>query len=103
MDTLRLSLEGAWELFKVGLVLGAGLPILFAVGVRLISGPAQVAGADGTMVARPPGVLSRILGWVTFALVLYAVVVGIEIIVGAGMGKVVEFHGGLPVLADKPH
>lgn len=104
MDTLRLSLEGTWDLFKIGLVLGAGLPILFAVGVRLIAGPAQTVAEDGSTVrSAPPGILSRVLGWLIFALVLYAVVVGIEVIIGAGMGKIVDIQGGIPVLVPKPH
>ena len=36
MDTVWLSLEGAWDLLRYGLVVGAGLPILFALGVRFI-------------------------------------------------------------------
>lgn len=103
MDTLRLSLDGAWELFKVGLLLGAGLPVLFAVGVRLISGPPDRVTEDGTVLPSSPNPFGRVLGWVVFAMVLYAVVVGIEIIVGAGMGKIVSFDHLIPTLVPKPH
>jgi hypothetical protein len=55
-----------------GLLVGAGLPALFAIGVRL-----RAAGVGGTADGAPkhPGLL--VLSWVIFALALVAVVVGV--------------------------
>ncbi|MFN8195245.1 MAG: hypothetical protein U0R80_13295 [Nocardioidaceae bacterium] len=103
MDTIRLVLSAAWDVLWVGLVLGAGLPALFAVGVRLNAGPADTVAADGTLVSHEAPGWQRALAWLCFAVVLYGVVVGILIIVGGGMGKIVEFHGILPTLVPKPH
>ncbi len=42
MHNIALALGGAWKVLAVGLLLGAGLPALFAVGI-----PANAAGAGG--------------------------------------------------------
>lgn len=34
MDQLWAALDATWRILLVGLVLGAGLPTLFAVGIR---------------------------------------------------------------------
>ncbi len=100
MDTVRISLQGAWELLYTGLILGAGLPIIFAVGVRLLSGSDEPAvDANGTVAS--PGVLPRALAAVCFLFVLLGVVTGIMIIVGAGMGKEVSFEHIYPTLVPK--
>lgn len=102
MDTLRLVMDAAWKVLWVGLLLGAGLPVLFATGVRLLAGPEDTVNADGTVVAHRAGALQKLLAGLCFAVILYGVVVGILIIVGGGMGKIVEFHGLLPTLVPKP-
>lgn len=64
----------------VGLVLGAGLPALFALGLRLAATPEAVDGG-------PPRASrgGRTLGALCFAVVALAVVVGVVwIIVGDG-------------------
>lgn len=101
MDTIRLVLSAAWDVLWVGLLLGAGLPALFAVGVRLLAGPADTVTADGVVVAHQPPTWQKALAWLCFAIVLYGVAIGILIIVGGGMGKMVEFHAGLPTLVPK--
>lgn len=99
MDTVRLSLQGAWNLLWVGLLLGAGLPVIFALGVRFLSGPEL---PDGVTAGPVPSVSQRLLAWLCFAVVLFGVVVGILVIVAAGMGKIVSFEHIFPTLADKP-
>lgn len=97
-----------WELFFAaasrvtiaGLVFGAGLPALFALGVRstvLASGAGERAGVDTSL---SPAV-NRVLGIVCFALVLVGVVVGIMIIVAAGLGNEVSFDHIFPTLQPK--
>jgi hypothetical protein len=55
-----------------GLLVGAGLPALFAVGVRL---HAAGVGATGDDAGRHPALVA--LGWAIFALALAAVVFGV--------------------------
>ena len=45
-DNLGFALEGAWQVLAIGLLLGAGLPALFAVGIRSLAtetGPGKAA------------------------------------------------------------
>ncbi|MFT3873525.1 MAG: hypothetical protein QM714_12925 [Nocardioides sp.] len=101
METLRLVFSAAWEILWVGLLLGAGLPAVFAAGVRLLAGPAAPVAEDGTEVVPRPGLPQRVLAGVCFAVVLYGVAVGILIVVGGGMGKEVTFDHLIPALVPK--
>lgn len=97
MDMLLLALDGAWKVLAAGLVLGAGLPALFAVSVR---GMAMANGTAlaGAAKARPWG---RVLAWVLFAVILLAVAYGLMFIIATGFGKTVSLEHVIPVLVDK--
>lgn len=81
-----INLTALWKIVVFGLAAGAGLPALFAVGLRALSPRPQAAGsADGTQ-ARP-GVMANPLGLaiavLCFAVVLSAIGWGIDFIVSA--------------------
>ena len=61
MHNLGFALDGAWHVLLAGLLLGAGLPVLFALGVR------SLAWADAGGPARP---LGRLAGFALFAVVI---------------------------------
>jgi hypothetical protein len=100
---LSLALQAAWRVLLVGLILGAGLPTLFALGVRSLAwgagGDAEVH-ADGAAgpKARPLGTM---LGYVCFAIVLLGVGLGITYIVASGFGKMLSFEHVFPTIVDK--
>jgi hypothetical protein len=94
---LNLFAQAAWKVLLAGLVLGAGLPAVFAVGVRL---SAAGAGATANPVAGGRAGY-RLLGLLCFVVVALAVAVGITIIVAAGFGKMVSFEHIFPTLVDK--
>jgi hypothetical protein len=78
-----IDLHALWQIVVVGLLAGAGLPALFAVGLRALSRPgprAQPAGADSGQVygGNPAG--AAIAG-LCFAIVLAAIGYGIYLIV----------------------
>ena len=74
MRILLDTLASLWKVFLIGLVLGAGLPIVFALGIRLLS--PELVRADG--VQRPAGAAVRqIVGWFAITLVVVAIAVGI--------------------------
>jgi len=80
-----VNFSALWQIVVVGLLAGAGLPALFAVGLRALSMPGrrtQTAGADsGQMVG---GSMAGIaIAAVCFAVVLAAVGWGIYFIVAA--------------------
>ncbi|PJK20232.1 hypothetical protein [Mycolicibacterium goodii] len=66
-------LESILKVLVVGLVLGAGLPALFATGLLAFAGPE--AGADGTAATRHPAL--RFLGVALFVFVGAVIVVAI--------------------------
>lgn len=39
MNVATTTLHSLWQILLVGLVFGCGVPVLFAVGVRLLSSP----------------------------------------------------------------
>lgn len=102
MHNVQLALEGAWKVLLTGLVLGAGLPAVFALGVRALAfgrgGDAEVS-ADGTVPAAHP--VGRALAALCFAVVLAGVALGITFVVATGFGKVLSFEHGYPVVTGK--
>lgn len=77
MDLLTKTAESLWQVILVGLVLGAGLPALFAFGLRLIGSTAAPTDEAGTATttARNPLAVAAAVG--CFALVVIAIVTGI--------------------------
>ncbi|PPF69828.1 hypothetical protein C5C18_01810 [Rathayibacter tritici] len=107
-----LFLSPAGQVALVAVLLGAGLPVLFAVGVRsfaLASGavsagaPAAGAPAAGAPTERSglPAPLLRGIGVLCFALVVGSVVLGLSVIVATGLGQSVSFEHVIPTFAPK--
>lgn len=96
---LSLFFAAAGQVALVALILGAGLPALFAVGVRSFA----VAGASGPdqPAGRLPVPLLRGLGVLCFALVVAAVAVGLSIIIATGLGQAVSFEHVFPTFVPK--
>jgi hypothetical protein len=88
--------EAALKILVFGLVLGAGLPALFAVAVRVNSAGAGGPGDDGTIADKNPALAA--LSWVIFGLVLVAVLIGVLFIARDFIGH----QTGLYLLGAKP-
>ena len=83
MNNLWLALQGAGSVLVVGLALGAGLPALFAVGIRALGwGSGRMADAPD----HRPHPVGRAIGYACFAIVALAIVLGVGTIVAHGMG-----------------
>lgn len=99
-----LFLEAAAQVAIIALVLGAGLPALFAVGVRsfaLAGGAGSTEqGGPGTTPSLPAPAL-RLIGAVCFAVVVLALAVGLTIIVATGFGQEVSFANVFPTFVPK--
>ena len=65
-----------YPVFLAGLVFGAGLPILYAVAVRLVSGTATET-ADGTVKVEVQHPLARVAAYAIFVLLALAILTGI--------------------------
>ncbi|MFD4294313.1 hypothetical protein ACFWPA_07290 [Rhodococcus sp. NPDC058505] len=76
MDLLTKTAESLWQVILVGLLLGAGLPALFAFGLRLLgSGNAAPVADGGDAATRRPLMVAAAA--VCFAVVVIAIVTGI--------------------------
>jgi hypothetical protein len=98
----NLFADAAGKVALWGLILGAGLPALFALGVRstvLANGPADAEAAGVTTAV--PSQANRLIGVVCFVLVVAIVALGIMVVVAAGLGKVVSFEHVFPTLVPK--
>jgi hypothetical protein len=88
-----INLTALWQIVVVGLIAGAGLPALFAIGMRMLALPgarrAQPAGPDSadsdTLVGG--SVAGMIAGAICFLIVLAAIGWGIWAIYQAGHPK----------------
>lgn len=95
IENLKLAVESGWKVLTISLLLGAGVPAMFALGIRALAIGGRTKEAD---VARPIG---RALSVLCFATVAAAVIVGITYIVASGFGKTLSFHEFYPTFVDK--
>ncbi len=95
MNIAWLAFEGAWHVLLAGLILGAGLPALFALGIRALS--MGSAGEEG----HQPTLLGKVLAGACFAVVLLGVLAGIGTIVAHGLGATLIFDGIVPTFVTK--
>lgn len=98
MEQVSLALEGAWKVLAVGLILGAGLPAIFATGVRSL---AWGVGGDAEVSHARPNPLGRVVAAALFAIVAYAVISGILFVIASGQGKALDFSSVIPMFVDK--
>jgi hypothetical protein len=89
--------EASLKILIFGLLLGSGLPVLFALGVRAGSAGAGVQGSNGAAVAHKNPALTA-LSYALYALALTAVVIGVLYVAREFIGA----HTGLYILGAKP-
>lgn len=97
---LSMFLQDAWKVLLYSLVLGAGLPVVYAVGVRALAIGGGRSAGDGPGVVRtnPAGTA---LATVCFLVVLAGVAVGLTYVVASGQGKMLSFDHVYPTLVPK--
>jgi hypothetical protein len=102
--TLSLELQAIWKILVVGIILGAGLPTVFAAGIRSIAygqgGDSEVS-ATGVTAAAAPHPIGRAVGILCFAIVLVAVALALVYLVATGAGKVLSFDHIYPTIHAK--
>lgn len=65
------------EVLLAGLVLGAGLPALFALGIRLAAGPGQVSEDDTIVHGADASPVAKTAAYLCFAIIIAAIIAGI--------------------------
>jgi hypothetical protein len=98
IDNLQYAFDGAWRVLLASLVFGAGLPLVYALGIRSL---AWGAGGDAEVSHSQPNPIGKVLAVVCLAVVLAGVALGITIIAAAGFGKTVSFEHGYPTIVAK--
>jgi hypothetical protein len=78
-----INLDALWKIVVFGLLLGAGLPALFAIGLRALSGTESAEAAGGSTGAATAGVglAAKAFAVLCFAAILAAIGWGIYEIV----------------------
>jgi hypothetical protein len=99
-DNLHFAVDAAWKVLLVGLVLGAGLPAVFAAGVRSLAW--GTGGAAEVDVEARPHPLGRPVAALCFLAVLAGIALGLTTIIAAGQGKIVSYDHVYPTIVDKP-
>jgi hypothetical protein len=89
--------EASLKILIFGLLLGSGLPALFALGVRVGAAGAGIEGSDGAAVGHKNPALTA-LSWALYALALFAVVIGVLYIARDFIGA----QTGMYILGAKP-
>jgi hypothetical protein len=90
MTTLAELWDAAWKVLAIGVILGAAMPALFALGVRGVAMAVGNQNADGgDRKGNPAG---AVLAFAAFTVVILAVVFGIATIVAQGHGMTIDFH-----------
>lgn len=73
-----------WQVIVVGLLLGAGLPTLFAIGLRSLYGGQLGVDEHGETTTAQPTLARMAVAYACFAVVVSVVVAGIVLIVVNG-------------------
>ena len=79
------AFEALWQVLVAGVLLGAGLPAVFALGIRVL-GNGRALAADGATYTSAPTSAGRAGSAVLFAVCVAAVLFGIFLIVAGGFG-----------------
>ena len=88
MHNVNFALEGALRVLVIGLLFGAGLPAIFALGVRAL---AYGQGGDAEVSHERPHPIGKVLAGVAFTVVVAGVLLGLTLIVASGFGMEVVF------------
>jgi hypothetical protein len=102
MEQLLAALDGGWRVLLVGMLLGAGLPTMFAFGIRALAwGAGGEAGVHAEGIVLKPHPVGRVVAYTMFALVVIFVLMGIAYIVIQGSGMSIKFSGIWPIVTPK--
>jgi len=95
MNNLAIALDGAWRVLLAGLLLGAGVPALYALAVN---GMAMAAGGDAAE-GQPPRAAGKLLAGGVLLLILVLVAYGLAWLIFTSLGYKVGFSGVLPTFS----
>ncbi|CAG7583873.1 hypothetical protein SIM91_25920 [Rhodococcus opacus] len=86
MTLLTTTIDSLWQVILVGLLFGAGLPAIFALGLRSLGGTDTGEGVS------QPTFAGRIGAWACFAVVLIAIITGILLLMQGFLASSFGIH-----------
>lgn len=89
IDWAAISTD-TWKVLAAGLLFGAGLPFLFAIGIRMWDQGEGGIHVDGTATARKPAQLT--VAYAMFALIAAVVVVAVLYLTKASIAHYLGVH-----------
>jgi hypothetical protein len=97
---LKFAAETIWKVALASLILGAGLPVLYASGIRSL---AWGAGGDAEVGHARPNPIGKVLAGVIFLVVAYAIISGIVYVIATGKGSNydITFQNFIPEIQKK--
>ncbi len=98
MHMLSLFFAAIFQVLLVGILVGAGLPALFSVGIKAL---AWGAGGDAEVSHEAGNPAGTVLAYLCFALVIVFIGLGIAIVVASGLGYHVDFAHVIPTFTKK--
>ncbi|MDR1712270.1 MAG: hypothetical protein LBR58_10550 [Propionibacteriaceae bacterium] len=102
MNQVLAALDASWRILLVGILLGSGLPVLFALGVRALAwGSGGDAEEHLASEVNKPSLTGRLIAYTIFTVVVLMVLCGIGYIAAHGMGIRITFDGIVPVFSQK--
>jgi hypothetical protein len=96
-DDVQLAGEAIWKVLLASLVLGAGLPAIFALGIRSL---AWGAGGDAEVDHEPGHPAGKVIAAILFLVVAYGVISGLLFIIATGQGKTLDFSTIIPTFSE---
>ncbi|GAA4906655.1 hypothetical protein GCM10025789_27600 [Tessaracoccus lubricantis] len=96
MNVIWLALEGGGQVLLAGLILGAGLPAIFSLGIRALS-----YGAHQNVDDHTPHPFAKVVAGLAFGIVVLAIALGISVIVSHGMGYELSFANIYPTFVPR--
>jgi hypothetical protein len=101
--------QDVWKVLLYSLILGAGLPVVYALGVRSLAlgtagtaaGPGGVRGAGEAEVNPARNPIGTALAAICFLVVVAGVAVGLTYVIAAGKGEMLSFTHVYPTIVPK--
>ncbi|GAB2482002.1 hypothetical protein GCM10027030_15150 [Luteococcus sediminum] len=98
MHILSMFFSAILQVLLVGVIVGAGLPALFSLGIKSL---AYGTGGEAEVDHAPGHPIGKLVAYLCFALVIASIAVGIAIVVSSGLGYRIDFSNIIPVFQKK--
>ena len=96
---VQYAFEALWKVLVVGVVLGAGLPMIYAFGIRALAW--GEGGAAETNTAAKPNPAGMAVASVLFLIVGYGIISALLFIIASGKGMTIGFDHVVPWIEAK--